>query len=83
MTAAPEEADAARFERAGSVRLSINLSPETVEAFRELTGRKGLSITEGIRRAIVVWQFMEEEISKGNQISVVERNGQTRTIVLL
>ena len=49
MTAASDEADGAgrgRTQDKGSARLSINLSTETADAFRELAGRRGLSITE-------------------------------------
>ena len=51
---------------AGIVRLSINLSTETAETFKALAGRKGLTITEGIRRAIAVWKFAEDEVAAGN-----------------
>jgi Ribbon-helix-helix protein, copG family len=86
MTAATDETDSegpGRPQDKGNARLSINLSTETADAFRELTGRKGLSITEGIRRAIAAWQFLEDEMSKGNQIAVIERDGSIRTVVLL
>jgi hypothetical protein len=68
----------------GSVaRLSINLSTETADAFKELIGRKGLTLTEGIRHAITVLQFLEDEASKGNQIAVIEQDGSVRKVVLL
>lgn len=66
-----------------SVRLSVNLSSESAETFRALLKRKGLTITEGIRRAIAVWKFVEDETYKGNQIAVIERDGTMRTVVLL
>jgi hypothetical protein len=86
MTAASDEPDNADRERPqdkGSTRLSINLSAETAEALRELAARKGVSITEGIRRAIAAWQFLEVEASKGNRIAVIEQDGSIRTVVLL
>ena len=65
------------------VRLSVNLSLETAELFRVLIERKGLSITEGIRRAIAVWKFLEDEKSRGNEIAVIEPDNSVRKIVLL
>ena len=65
------------------VRLSVNLSLETAETFRTLIDRKGLSISEGIRRAIAVWKFLEDERARGNQIAVVEPDDQVRKIVML
>ena len=66
-----------------SVRLSVNLSVESAETLRALIRRKGLTITEGIRRAIAVWKFVEDESSKGNQIAVIEHDGSIRKVVLL
>ena len=66
-----------------SVRLSVNLSIESGEILRTLIRRKGLTITEGIRRAIAVWRFVEDENSKGNQIAVIEHDGSIRKVVLL
>jgi hypothetical protein len=66
-----------------SVRLSVNLSVESAETFRALLKRKGLTITEGIRRAIAVWKFVEDEAYEGNQIAVIERDGTIRKVVLL
>ena len=66
-----------------SVRLSVNLSFETAEIFKTLIERKGLSISEGIRRAIAVWKFLEDEEALGNQIAVVEPDETVRKVVLL
>ena len=65
------------------VRLSVNLSFETAEIFKSLIDRKGLSISEGIRRAIAVWKFLEDEKALGNQIAVVEPDETVRKVVLL
>ena len=76
-----EQADDENQER--TVRLSVNLSPESAETFRALIKRKGLTITEGIRRAIAVWKFVEDETQRGNQIAVIERDDSIRKVVLL
>jgi ribbon-helix-helix CopG family protein len=65
------------------VRLSVNLSFEMAEIFKELIERKGLSISEGMRRAITVWKFLEDEQALGNQIAVVEPDESVRKVVLL
>jgi Ribbon-helix-helix protein, copG family len=65
------------------VRLSVNLSFETAEIFKTLIERKGLSISEGIRRAIAVWKFLEDEKSRGNEIAVIEPDESVRKVVLL
>lgn len=65
------------------VRLSVNLSTETDEIFKSLIDRKGLSISEGIRRAIAVWKFFEDEEARGNEIAVTEPEGGVRKVVIL
>jgi hypothetical protein len=65
------------------VRLSVNLSLETADVLKSLINRKGLSITEGIRRAIAVWKFVEDETSRGNEIAVIEPDNSVRKVILL
>lgn len=65
------------------VRISVNVSIETAERLKGLTGRKGLTITEGIRRAVTVWKFIEDEAAAGNDLAVIEADGSVRKVVLL
>jgi predicted DNA-binding protein len=69
--------------RGNLVRLSINLSTETAETLKALAERKGVTITEGIRRAIIIWKFMEDEISQGNQIAVIQKDETIRKVLML
>lgn len=68
------------------VRLSINLAPDVADVLKKRAARKGLSITEGIRRAIAVWNFLETERDKGNRLAVIESTDEgdkIREIVLV
>jgi hypothetical protein len=71
----------------GVVRLSVNLAPDVAETLKDNARRKGLSITEGIRRAIAVWAFIEEAKRKGNRIALIEDLGggkeRLREVVLI
>lgn len=40
-------------------------------------------MTEGVRRAIQVWKFLQDQQDKGNDFVVVESDGRVRHIVLL
>jgi hypothetical protein len=87
MTSVPRKTDAEGRKRpqskGGLVRLSINLSMETAETLKALVDRKGVTITEGIRRAIAVWRFVEDETSRGNQIAVIEKDESVRKVLIL
>ena len=64
------------------VRLSINLNPESADILREYANRKGISVTEAVRRAIGALSFLDESQSKG--ASVLIRDGpDTKEVVLL
>ncbi|MGV9680372.1 hypothetical protein ACWDSJ_34265 [Nocardia sp. NPDC003482] len=66
--------------RAEVVRLSINLAPDVAAVLRRWAEEKRISVTEAIRRAIAVWNFIESEKKKGNTLAVVENlsNGKQR-----
>jgi hypothetical protein len=86
MTAFSNEPDEGRSrpqDKGHLVRLSINLGAADADAFKALIERKGLTITEGIRRAITVWEFLEDEKAKGNQIAIIEQDSSVRKVVLL
>lgn len=65
------------------MKLAVNISDETARTFRRLIAAKSISITEGVRRAIAVWAFVEDEIKAGNKIAVVESDGTVRNVALL
>ncbi|TCC43446.1 ribbon-helix-helix protein, CopG family [Kribbella sindirgiensis] len=67
------------------VRLSVNLAADAMDTLRWLANRRGLSLTETIRRAITVLKFIEDEVDKGNKLAVVETdaNGQERVREIL
>lgn len=69
-----------------TVRLSVNLAPDVADALKNLS--KGMSITEGVRRAIAIWNFLESERAKGHTLAAIEPsvNGapeRIREIVLI
>ncbi|MFI5710215.1 ribbon-helix-helix protein, CopG family [Kribbella sp. NPDC051620] len=60
------------------VRLSVNLAADVADVLRSLAGRRGLSLTETIRRAIAVLKFVEDEVEQGNKLAVVETGADGR-----
>lgn len=62
------------------VRLSINLAPDVADVLKSWTSKKRVSITEGVRRAIAVWNFLETERAQGNRIAIIEGSGDEQRI---
>lgn len=68
------------------VRLSVNLASDVAGALKELSHTQGVSVTEGVRRAIALWKLISDEQAKGNRVMVVEGEGDKaryRELVML
>ncbi len=65
-------------------RLSVNVTLDVADAIRTLTRRKGITATEGVRRAIAIWKLVEDELQAGNRVQFVDpRTGAARELVLM
>lgn len=64
------------------VRLSVNLSPEVADELKQYAGRKGVSVTEAVRRAITVLTFVESAQSRGASLHLDE-GGALKEILFL
>jgi hypothetical protein len=56
---------------------------ETASRFRRLIHHKAISITEGVRRAIAVWAFMEDATERGARLFVEEPGGTRREVEII
>lgn len=63
-------------------RLSVNLNAETAAALNEIRERRGISLTEAVRRAIAVLKFIEDEIQNGNTVQSTD-GAKTRELMLI
>ena len=64
------------------VRLSVNLGPEVADQLKEYASRKGVSVTEAVRRAIAVLAFVDEARNRGASLNV-EEGGVLKEILFL
>jgi hypothetical protein len=64
------------------VRLAVNLGPEASDVLKEYAGRKGISVTEAVRRAIAVLAFVDETQRRGASINV-EDDGVLKEVMFL
>jgi hypothetical protein len=73
-------------DQTGVVRMSINLAADVADILRGWAATKAISVTEAVRRAIAVWNFVETEKAKGNRLAVIEGEGskqRVREVVLI
>lgn len=64
------------------VRLSVNLTPDVADALKQYASRKGISVTEAVRRAITVLTFVDNAQSRGASLHI-EEGGALKEILLL
>lgn len=66
------------------VRLNVNLNGATADALKKLSEERGLSLTEVVRRAISVYNFIEDERQRGHRVQTVDpEGGGIRELVLM
>jgi hypothetical protein len=73
-------------DQTGVVRLSINLAADVADILKGWAATKAISVTEAVRRAIAVWNFVETEKAKGNKLAVIEGEGskqRVREVILI
>lgn len=64
------------------VRLSLNVSREVSDVAKELARRRGLTVTETVRRAIGVLKFMDEVEARGGRIYVEEDDRRQEVVFI-
>lgn len=78
--AAPTRADA----NTDIVRLNVNLNAATADALKRLSDDLGVSLTEVVRRAISVYNFIDDERRKGHRIQTADpEKGDVRELILM
>jgi len=67
-----------------STRLSININDETAAALKELAAKRGLTVTEVVRRAVSVYKFVEDEVGDGGKtLQLVDSNDKVTELVMV
>lgn len=61
-------------------KISVSLSDEAALAVDELANRKGIAVSEVIRRAIITLKFVEDEVAAGSTLLLRHPDGETERI---
>ena len=64
-----------------TVRVSANLPEETFKMLKELAAKRGVSMTEILRRAVALEDYVDEAIDEGGKILVEKRDGEMRQLL--
>ena len=64
-------------------RLSVNINDATAAALTDLAEKRDTTVTEIVRRAVSVYQFVSGEFETGKRLQTVDREGHATTWELL
>lgn len=64
-----------------ATRLSVNLSPEVADALGSIADEHSITITEAVRRAISIQNYVETALQQGAKILVAEPDGHVRELL--
>lgn len=62
-------------------KLTVNLSEEVNNALKALAEEKGVTLTEVLRQAISLEQFLSKEVKEGKKIILEDKNGVMRQVI--
>jgi hypothetical protein len=64
------------------VRLSVNLGPAVADTLKGYASRKGVSVTEAVRRAISILAYIDSAQNRGASLNI-EEGGKLKEIQFL
>lgn len=62
-------------------RMTVSLSPETVEKLEEIAEEKGITFTEALRLAIATEDYIRTEIKNGSKVLIQKKDNTIREVV--
>jgi hypothetical protein len=76
-------ADASPLIAATSARVTVALVARAIEALRRIIERTKLSQTDVINRAVLLYEFIDYELSTGAEFIIRRRDGREHLVKLL
>ena len=65
-----------------TVKTSVNLPEESIEALREIASKTGSSMSDVIRQAISTEKFLRNEAEQGNRILIQDKDKNVKEIII-
>lgn len=65
----------------GTTRLTVNLPSEAVERLRTYAEVHEITMTEGLRRALGVQDFLNKELCKGGKVLIEDKRGKFHQLI--
>lgn len=66
----------------GTIKTSVNLPEETVDALREISEESGSSMAEVLRRAISTEKYLYDTVREGGKILIQDKNKNMKELLI-
>jgi len=76
------EKSASHEESIPVVRTTVNLSPEAVDAVRQMAKERGTTVADVIRRAIWIEKYLHETLKAGGKVLLEDSDHGVRELVI-
>jgi hypothetical protein len=64
-------------------RVSVNLTEEAIKSLEALAHKRGITMTEALRKAIATEKFLVDEVSEGSKVLIRSKDGkETRQLLI-
>jgi predicted transcriptional regulator len=64
-----------------SIKTSVNLPDETIDALRELAEKRQTTLTEVLRQAVSTEKFFDTTITRGGKILIEEPDKKQKQVI--
>lgn len=64
-------------------RLTVNLTPRASEELAEVARLTGVNRTDSVNRAILVYNFLEQQQHNGKRVALISEDGSVEIVVIL
>ena len=65
-----------------SQRLSVNVNDETAQALSDYANKRGVTVTEAVRRAVSMQKFFEDVWLDGHDVFIRKGDRETEVVIL-
>jgi hypothetical protein len=77
-----EKKTASHEESVPVVRTTVNLTPEAVDAVRQMAKERGTTVADVIRRAIWIEKYLHETLKAGGKVLLEDSDHGVRELVI-
>jgi hypothetical protein len=64
-------------------RVSVNLTEEAIKSLEALAQKRGVTMTEALRKAIATEKFLVDEVSEGTKVLLLSKDGKNTRQILI